>query len=479
MLILELESKSGLDRATIRHYENEGLIKPIRRENGYRDYSQENLNDLLKIKLLRQLGMSVEKIRNLQQGSEDFSAALAEQLKKLNAQIASTQRARDICQEMLSDRVNYATLDAESYYAKLNSDGASAPALSKSYHEPAAAEPYHPVRRLIARYFDYYLIRLVILAFLILVVRMRPIPDFLSTLIQYGSYFIAVPLMALMLHYFGTTPGKFLMGLGVELCYGGKMEYSDALEREWQALRYGCGFGIPIYELYRLYKSYKEYDSGEPEWDAYCEYVYHPWEMKGKTVFALGIIAVITLNLACSNDLLKPKYRGDLTISEYSSNYNDYLKTVLDNPATTSFLDENGKWKKAEPNNAVVVIIGSQSTRENFKFETEGETITRITYDQLWTDISMILNPIGTEVQLSAIAVVMAQPGAGYFEYSDLVDMVDKLTETSSGSFMCRNVEIIWEIDADNCIRTSDGYFLKDDDQQECSLALHYEIIIH
>ena len=78
MQILELESKTGLDRATIRHYEKEGLVQPARRENGYRDYSDDNVNDLLKIKLLRQLGMSLDKIRKLQQGSDGFSNALAE-----------------------------------------------------------------------------------------------------------------------------------------------------------------------------------------------------------------------------------------------------------------------------------------------------------------------------------------------------------------------------------------------------------------
>ena len=46
MLIRDLEVKSGLDRATIRFYEREGLITPERKENGYRDYTEENLTIL-------------------------------------------------------------------------------------------------------------------------------------------------------------------------------------------------------------------------------------------------------------------------------------------------------------------------------------------------------------------------------------------------------------------------------------------------
>ena len=80
MIINDLEAKTGLDRATIRYYEREGMITPVRKENGYRDYSEEDLQQLLKIKLLRQLDMPLYRIKALQQGSEDFQRALKEQI---------------------------------------------------------------------------------------------------------------------------------------------------------------------------------------------------------------------------------------------------------------------------------------------------------------------------------------------------------------------------------------------------------------
>ena len=43
MLIRDLEQQTGLDRATIRYYEKEGLLNPHRTENGYRDYSDTDL----------------------------------------------------------------------------------------------------------------------------------------------------------------------------------------------------------------------------------------------------------------------------------------------------------------------------------------------------------------------------------------------------------------------------------------------------
>lgn len=53
MNIKEIEQRSGLTRANIRYYEQEGLLRPARQENKYRDYSDEDLETLLRIALLR------------------------------------------------------------------------------------------------------------------------------------------------------------------------------------------------------------------------------------------------------------------------------------------------------------------------------------------------------------------------------------------------------------------------------------------
>ena len=65
MTIKELERQTGLPRTTIRFYEQEGLIAPERRENNYRDYSEEDAATLEKIKLLRKLSLEVGNISRL------------------------------------------------------------------------------------------------------------------------------------------------------------------------------------------------------------------------------------------------------------------------------------------------------------------------------------------------------------------------------------------------------------------------------
>ena len=76
MTIKEIETMSGLPRANIRYYESEGLISPKRAENGYREYSQTDVDVLLRVKLLRALGLRIDTIKSLAEGKLTLEAAL-------------------------------------------------------------------------------------------------------------------------------------------------------------------------------------------------------------------------------------------------------------------------------------------------------------------------------------------------------------------------------------------------------------------
>ena len=62
MKIKQVEELVGSTSKNIRFYENQGLLTPERAENGYREYHEQNIEALKKIKLLRKLGISVEEI---------------------------------------------------------------------------------------------------------------------------------------------------------------------------------------------------------------------------------------------------------------------------------------------------------------------------------------------------------------------------------------------------------------------------------
>ena len=116
----EMESRSGVPRANIRYYEAEGLLTPARRGNGYRDYSEEDLRTLEKIKLLRRLGVSVEELRALGAGKADLTAVLDRRLAELGGERASLERVRQVCGDLRRTGATYAALDPGRYLADLD-----------------------------------------------------------------------------------------------------------------------------------------------------------------------------------------------------------------------------------------------------------------------------------------------------------------------------------------------------------------------
>ena len=115
MTIKEIEELSGMPRANIRYYEEQGLVAPTRHANGYRDYSEEDLSVLKKIKLLRSLHMSMEEIKALHTGQQELSAVLEQQIRKLAGEKEDADKAQSICEAMYRDGIRYESLDAEKY----------------------------------------------------------------------------------------------------------------------------------------------------------------------------------------------------------------------------------------------------------------------------------------------------------------------------------------------------------------------------
>lgn len=76
MLRNEVQDKTNLSRKAIEYYEEKGLIHPIKLENGYRDYSDEDVEVLKKISLLRNLGLSISEIALYLDSKEEALASI-------------------------------------------------------------------------------------------------------------------------------------------------------------------------------------------------------------------------------------------------------------------------------------------------------------------------------------------------------------------------------------------------------------------
>ncbi|MBQ3704717.1 MAG: MerR family transcriptional regulator [Oscillospiraceae bacterium] len=87
MNIREASQITAISKDMIRHYEKIGLIKPVRSENGYRDFSEDDLNTLVVIRTLSNSHISLKQIRSAFQ-SDSVDALL----NNLTVELENTRR---------------------------------------------------------------------------------------------------------------------------------------------------------------------------------------------------------------------------------------------------------------------------------------------------------------------------------------------------------------------------------------------------
>ena len=122
MTIKDVEKRTGLSRSNIRFYEKEKLIKPSRNErNGYRDYSENDVENIKKIAHLRTLGISIEDIRSIISEKVTLREMLKKQNEVLKSQITDLNKAKFMCEKMLDEEsISYEKLQVERYVTDLH-----------------------------------------------------------------------------------------------------------------------------------------------------------------------------------------------------------------------------------------------------------------------------------------------------------------------------------------------------------------------
>jgi len=108
MNIGSVADKSGLPPKTIRYYEDIGLLKPDRADNGYRDYSPGDLHRLRFLQRSRGLGFSVEECRQLlslyndrERESADVKAIAQAKLAEIDRKLEELAGLRDMLRHLV------------------------------------------------------------------------------------------------------------------------------------------------------------------------------------------------------------------------------------------------------------------------------------------------------------------------------------------------------------------------------------------
>lgn len=359
MTIKDMEARSGMTRANIRFYEAEGLLCPARGANGYRNYSEADLAELKRIRLLRTLRVPLDEIRALR----DEKAALCPMLERHQTVLAQEQEelsaARRVCTEICADGAEYAALDAQRYLDSLQSPPAAGAAPLAQDVLPEERIPY---RRFFARWLDWMILSTLWEIFLTIACNVN--------LAQRGEeQFILDEIAALVLMLltepvwlalFGTTPGKWVLGLRVMHADGGRLSYEDARRRTWGVLWRGLGLELPVYNVIRLWQSYRACTQGEAlDWEERSVLTLRdkkPWRVGAWCGTCVLLVGALVLAAAFAET---PRHRGSLTAEEFCENYNR-LAAYYD-LSWLGTLNPDGTWAKEQESGVVTVQVDTMS----------------------------------------------------------------------------------------------------------------------
>ncbi|MFA6984114.1 MAG: MerR family transcriptional regulator [Sedimentibacter sp.] len=415
MLIKEIENLSGMERANIRFYEREGLITPKRLDNGYRDYSEDDLQILLRIKLLRSLHISLDEIKELKYGSKNLMDTLSYQIVRLEREKQDISYARDVCQTMKEDRVSFADLDAKKYIDEINQKIKETDSKYFSVEGDELPQVYYPWRRYLARAFDGVIYTIFWSAFLAFVFHVNVVGR--NNAERFLDGFITTIMMLFLepslIHLFGTTPGKVIFGLRIENPDGSHLSYTDGLVRTWGVLSRGMGFNIPIYNIIRLLKSYNLCIENETQpWDESISYTIKDTKWYRGLIYIGASLATFAVLLTISSAQQLPPNRGDLTVAEFVENYNYYAKH-FDIDFGDKYLDENGKWEEKKSNKTVIYI--GITEKPEYHFTIENGYVTGVSFAIEVKNNEHLISPYDEQMFLASLAFAGAQNDMGLF----------------------------------------------------------------
>ena len=422
MTIQEVERQSGMTRANIRFYEEKGLLTPQRQPNGYRDYSAADVETLQRVRLLRSLDISIDTIRALQSGERTLEAVLAERERRWNDAKSRAGDAEALCQRMRQDGAQYATLDAEKYLHPQ-------PEAQRLYHPAGQADqrPYAftPWRRLLAFNLDYELCLLLLYAVLSLGfhVNITKGSGLLSLLYAYLALMLQMLIEPWLLHRFGTTPGKALMGIYIETESGERPTCAQARARTWKRFWYGLGASIPILGLVRMWqKGYRPCrDCESCAWDSENELVclIHDRKAWRGWIMAAAYAGCVAVNVLLSSAAALPPCRGRLTVAQFARNYNMLANYYGDE--TNWRLDETGAWEDITPAGVFIVRVGEEIGRPDWQFTLDADGYIQraeLAADYRNCDGMVWISTLEDQTLLGTLSIVCAQPGVHAWSFA-------------------------------------------------------------
>jgi len=368
MTIKEIEEASGMQRANIRYYEAEGFLHPEREKNGYRNYTDADLDILKKIKLLRSLHISLEEIKAMHQGEQELGKTLAEHISYLTKQQRELEKSKYVCEKMQRDGATYEKLNTEQYLLVLKK---CLPNVTEQeeWVERDTVEPVQaPFLRIFARLFDYLLYAVLWMVVVFLWHKLFGVTakGMVSCMIisPVAALALALLLEPVFLRWLDATPGKMILGLRVVNDLGGPISKEKAWSRTWRVV-----FGVHDWQyrdLFQTIRIFQAMENGKPldwEYESNTTLELKDDSLWRRIVLVVALILCILVTLLMFRGAQLPPNRGGVTAAEFAENYNARLKYY---DAYGDYITETGEWAG----------VKKYSTAQNFTRTYDGKSYT-------------------------------------------------------------------------------------------------------
>lgn len=309
------------------------------------------------------------------------------------------------------------------------------------------------LRRLFARFLDLYLYKVVWSVVLVLVwnvnISLRTTAwTLMDSYIAFGFMLLAEPFF---LSRFGTTPGKWIMGLSVKNYDGNNLTYELAFSRTWSVFLYGLGLGIPFYDLYRIYKSKVICSNGESlYWENESAVLFRSISA-GRVVGYIGCTILLTgVMLFAVYFVSLPINRGDITAEEFCENYNRLAEYY--NLEERYVLMPDGTWEEKSVNGTTYVIEIIRDEKPQFLFETDTDGyLTGVSFEMIYEDESMRV-PAYQEEQLLAIKAFAGAQREISLRQNELEPLLERVISEPEKDycFTVHDIEITCDMELNN-----------------------------
>jgi len=124
MKLNEAMKKTGLTKKAIYYYEEEGLIKPDKeQEGGYRTYSDQDIKVLMTVQLLRKLDIPISDIKETLASGETLSHVATKQLSRLERELDRLQTNKTVLGQLTGCGDDLPAGKIKEMIAKLDENG--------------------------------------------------------------------------------------------------------------------------------------------------------------------------------------------------------------------------------------------------------------------------------------------------------------------------------------------------------------------